>query len=539
VEGDEILSLSTVLHDLRDYKKNWLKGRITESSKLLHTVEKIKKFGYKTLITVSPTDFLAENKFEMNYFFTDLIGNKNLWVKMDISREEAKVDSITPIFGGADWHEREVFSNYGIDFVGHPNLEPIIVSSDFYGKAPYRKDFDMVAHEKEINSKINEIYENFENEFSENDGSVTTLNWGPTHPASGPLRLRVDVDGEDILKVQADIGFVWRGLESLAEKKDFIGCITVVERVCFMDNTNPMICYAQAVEEIAGVKITPLAEMMRVVLGEVGRVSSHFMGIGGFFGTMGLHTLQMWAMDTREGFLDFLEDYSGARIATASVEAGGVRFPITLEILATLEKAITYYESKREEFRGIFVNNPTMKKRASKIGVVKYDEVHEFSLSGVVARASGVKTDIRKDEPYAGYDKMEFDVVTRDEGSARSRFEVIFDELDESMKILKQAIENIKKGVENGIYNLEKDHMVKVPKKLPKGEAISRVEWARGELMMHLVTEEKAKTPYRLKIKAPSFTHTMMVEKLLEGNTISDIPIVFGSMYICQGDLDR
>lgn len=525
--------------NLEKYKNSWLKGGIENPSQLLEIAKKVKDSGYKTVITISPTDFLSENRIELNYFFTDLENKKNLWLKVDIDRENSKIDSITPIFGGANWHEREAFSTFGVEFVGHPNLEPIIISSDFYGKAPFRKDFDVEAHEKEIEKHNLDIANSFEEQFSENCGTATTLNWGPTHPASGPLRLRVDVDGEEILKVRADIGFVWRALEHLIERKDFVGAITSVERICFMDNTNSMLCYALAVEEIADVKPTQFAEVFRVVLGEVGRLTSHFMGIGGFFGTMGLHTLQMWAMDNREYFLDFLEDYSGARVATASIEAGGVRFPLKLETLETLEKAISYYEEKRDEFHSIFLNNATMKKRASKIGLISKDEVFEFSMAGVVARASGVQTDIRKDEPYSGYEKFDFKVVSKDGGSAKNRFEVIFGEIDESISILKQAIQNIRDGVSEEVYNLEKDHMVKVPKKLPKGEAVSRVEWARGELMMHLVTEEKGKTPYRLKIKAPSFNHTMMVERILEGKTISDIPIIFGSMYICQGDLDR
>jgi NADH:ubiquinone oxidoreductase subunit D/NADH:ubiquinone oxidoreductase subunit C len=524
-----------LIEDFREYKKNWLVGKV-ESSELLEVVKKVKE-EYRTLITISPTDFLE--RIELNYFFTDLESKKSLWLKTDISRENSKIESISHIFGGANWHEREAFSTFGVDFIGHPNLKHIIISSDFYGKAPFRKDFDIEAHQKEVEKHSLDIASNFEDEFSENSDTETTLNWGPTHPASGPLRLKVGVDGEEIKKVSADIGFVWRALENLIERKDFVGAITAVERICFMDNTNSMLCYAMAVEEIAGVKPTPFAEVFRVILGEVGRVSSHFMGIGGFFGTMGLHTLQMWAMDSREYFLDFLEDYSGARIATASIEAGGVRFPLNLETLNTLEKAIEYYESKRDEFHSIFLKNPMMKKRASQIGIISADEVHEFSMAGVVARASGVETDIRKDEPYSAYEKFDFKVVTKNGGSAKNRFEVIFEEIDESVKILKQAVSDIRSGVSEGTYNLEKDHLVKVPKKLPKGEAVSRVEWARGELMMHLVTEEKGKTPYRLKIKAPSFNHTMMVEKLLEGCTISDIPIVFGSMYICQGDLDR
>ena len=185
------------------------------------------------------------------------------------------------------------------------------------------------------------------------------------------------------------------------------------------------------------------------------------------------------------------------------------------------------------------LKNPTMKLRAKNVGIITADEVLEFGLSGIVARGSGVKTDIRIDEPYAAYDQIDMEYITRDAGASQDRFVMLFEDLKQSVKIIKQAKKHIEDEVASGVFNPTKDHMVKMPKKLPKGEAISRVEWARGEVLMHLVTEEKAKSPYRLKMRAPSFNHTMMLDYLLKGKTLSDIPLIFGSLYICQGDLDR
>ena len=177
--------------------------------------------------------------------------------------------------------------------------------------------------------------------------------------------------------------------------------------------------------------------------------------------------------------------------------------------------------------------------RAKKVGKLSKDDIETYGLSGIVARASGLKTDIRLDEPYAAYDEVDMDYITQEDGTSYDRFVMLFEDLKLSVKIIKQAKRRIEEGVASGEFNPTKDHMVKVPKKLPKGEAISRVEWARGEVLMHLVTEEKAKSPYRLKLRAPSFNHTMMLDHLLKGKTLSDVPLVFGSLYICQGDLDR
>jgi len=532
---------------ITEYKTSWLKVKLSFSSNLLDVAQMLQKNGLKVISTISPTDFIDENKIEMNYFFEDLVTKRNCWLKCDIPRElkHCKIESLSNLYKGALWHEREAYSMFGVEFLNHPDLRPIILSQDYYNKFPFRKDFDWQEHEKNSVENMNLIVESFQEEenLSENkldpNSSEMILNWGPTHPASGPIRLKVHCDGEDILGIDPDIGFVWRALEHLVTQKDFVGAIVAVERLCFMDNINSMVCYAQAVEEIAEVEITEFAKWMRVLLGEVGRISSHMMGMGGFYNAMGLHTVAMWNMDMRELFLDFLESYSGARIATASVEAGGVRYGLAPEMLEELQKALDKFDATKEDIKTIFINNPTMKMRAAKLGILTQDEVQEYALCGVVARASGVKTDIRIDEPYAAYDQIELEYVTQKGGSAKDRLFQLFEEIEQSISIIKQAKKHIEQKIEEGEFNPTKDHMVKMPKKLPKGEAIARVEWARGEVLMHLVTQEKAKSPYRLKMKAPSFNHTMMVEHLLKGETLSDIPLVFGSLYICQGDLDR
>ncbi len=532
---------------IENYKLTWIKVKLHSSHDLLTVALALKKEGLRTLVTVSPTDFPETNTIELNYFFEDLRTKRNVWLKCDIPRnlEECEIESLTPLFSGAEWNEREAFSMFGVRFLHHPDLRPIIVSEDFVGKTPYRRDFDWAAHEEQVSQNIQLIVDAFKKEQSTNavnldaESSETVLNWGPTHPASGPIRLRVHCDGEEIIGIDPDIGYVWRALEFLVTKKDFIGAIVAVERLCFMDNINSMIGYSMAVEEIAGVEITEFAKWMRVILGEVARVASHFVGLGMFFNNMGLHTLFMWNMDMRELFLDFLESYSGARIATAAIEPGGVRYTLEMNMLEQLQRAIDKFDEGIDEVYTIFVKNTTMKLRAAKVGVLSSDEIEDYALCGIVARASGVKTDIRIDEPYAAYDQLDLSYITRKNGAALDRFTLIYEDLRQSITILKEAKKRLIEGVESGKFNPTADHMVKVPKKLPKGEAISRVEWSRGEVLMHLVTEEKGTNPYRLKIKAPSFNHTMMLNHLLKGQTLSDIPLIFGSLYICQGDLDR
>jgi len=532
---------------IEEYKSQWLKVKLKKSTDLIPVIEKLIEEGVKTCSTISPTDFIEENRIEVNYFLEDLTNKRNVWLKVDLPREleECKIDSITSIMPSADWHELEAYSTFGVKFEGHPNLRYFLISADYYGKFPFRKDFDWETHEKNLIKNVNAISQEFFDEYRENETQIghkeskTVLHWGPTHPASGPIRLKVYTNGEVIEKVEPDIGYVWRALEKLAEFKDFIGTIVAVERVCFMDNTNPMICYAQAVEEIAGKEITPFAKYMRVILGELGRSASHLVSLGGFFGTMGLHTLMMWCLDVREYYLDALEDYSGARIATASIEPGGVRYPMPDNWFKSLRKAIQKFETTREEIEEIFIKNPLMESRAKGNGVFTLNDVEKYYLAGPIARASGAKIDIRLDEPYAAYGDMDMDYVTCSNGDVRDRLLIIFKELEQSADLIKQAMAKIEEGIEKGEMNPKKDHLIRMPRRMPAGEAISRVEWARGEMLIHLVTMPKSTQPYRLKIKAPSFNHTMVLNKLLSQKTLSDIPLLYGSMHICQGDLDR
>jgi NADH:ubiquinone oxidoreductase subunit D len=193
----------------------------------------------------------------------------------------------------------------------------------------------------------------------------------------------------------------------------------------------------------------------------------------------------------------------------------------------------------KPDIEDIFLKNPLMTTRAKGTGVFTLEDVEENYLAGPIARASGAKIDVRIDEPYAAYGELEMDYVTCENGDARDRLYIIYKEINQAIDLIKQAMKKIEEGIEAGEMNPTKDHLIKMPKRLPAGEAVTRVEWARGEMLMHLVTLDKATSPYRLKLKAPSVNHTMVLEKLIPGHTLSDIPLLYGSMHICQGDLDR
>jgi len=355
------------------------------------------------------------------------------------------------------------------------------------------------------------------------------LNWGVQHPASGPLRLKVWIDGDIVVEVEPDIGYVFRFLEKLVEHRNWINAIVNIERICFVDNFGTMIGYSLAVEKIANIEVPKKANYVRTILAEAGRISSHLVGLGSFMDVLGVHTPMQWALIAREKFLDAFETYAGQRIATSSIIPGGVRYEPTKEFIRKMIFAVDYLEKEFiPRYEDVFVDNPTLKLRTVGIGVVSKEKAIEYGLSGPPLRASGVKSDVRKDYPYCAYGELDFNVVIREEGDAYARYLVIWEELKESAKIIRQAIEGLPEG----------EYKTKVPVKLPPGEAYVNVEWARGCFGFHLVSDGGT-GPYRLKLRSPSFANLWSIPKIMKGIKLADIPVIFASLYICQGDVDR
>jgi len=194
---------------IEDYKSNYVKAKLKNADDLLKVIEALIAEGVKSCSTVSPTDFIEEDRMEVNYFLEDMKTHRNVWLKVDIPREleKCEIDSITPLMPSADWHELESYSTFGVKFKGHPDLRYFLISTDYYGLYPFRKDFDYLEHEKKLIENIAEITNEYHDEYEEElekadpNSSQTILNWGPTHPASGPIRLKVTADGEMVKKL--------------------------------------------------------------------------------------------------------------------------------------------------------------------------------------------------------------------------------------------------------------------------------------------------------------------------------------------------
>ncbi len=364
------------------------------------------------------------------------------------------------------------------------------------------------------------------------EGELMVLNWGVQHPASGPMRIKVWLDGEVIVKVENDPGYVTRNLEKIVEYRTWENAIVNIERICFIDDLGTLLNWALAVEKLAGIEVPKNVEYFRVILAEIGRIVSHLIGIGSMFGALGVATPMMWVLSVRERFLDFLEHYSGYRISTAAIVPGGLKAEPTEEDYKLLERALDELEKRWPHYEEVFIDNPTLVERYKGVGVIPKELAIEMGLRGPVARASGLDYDLRKRYPYSSYDEFDFKVITREEGDAYARFLVVLDEIKESAKIIRQALDKLR-SMGDGLK-----WKVRIPKKVKAGEVFSAVEWSRGPMEFHVISDGGT-GPYRVKMSAPSFMNIWVLEKIAAGHKLADLATIFASLYICHGDLDR
>ena len=352
--------------------------------------------------------------------------------------------------------------------------------------------------------------------------------WGIQHPMSGHLTLYLDVDGDLVLNTEADVGYTHRGLEKIAEYRHFIQYVPIIERACDFDSSNFALGYVRAVEALMGVEPPERAQYLRVIAAELSRIMSHLYAQALLSMTGGFETMTVWSANDRELVLDLLEMLTGARVTHTYIVPGGVRADLPKGFKERAEQVLSYLEKRIWDYYKMLFQNRTFQDRTVGVGVLSREEAIELGITGPNLRASGVDFDVRRDEPYAAYDKLDFNVVVLKEGDAYARALVRFYEIAESIKIIKQALKDLPEGPVR----------CRVPPTLPKGEVYTRVETGRGELGIYLVGAG-GNRPYRLKISAPSFRNLMGLVHLCRDVPMGDIPVIYYSLDILLLDVDR
>ncbi|AGK56014.1 NADH-quinone oxidoreductase subunit D [Bacillus sp. 1NLA3E] len=357
------------------------------------------------------------------------------------------------------------------------------------------------------------------------------LNVGPQHPSThGVFRLVVKIDGENIVEATPVIGYLHRGTEKLAENLQYTQIIPYTDRMDYISSmtNNYVICHA--VETMMGLEIPERAEYLRVIAMELNRIASHLVWWGTFLLDLGATSPFLYAFREREMIINLLAELSGARLTFNYMRVGGVKWDAPEGWIEKVKDFIPYMRQELVGYHELVTGNEIFMNRVKGIGKYTKEDALNYSLSGTNLRCTGVKWDLRKDEPYSIYDRFKFDVPVRTGGDAWARYHCRIEEIEESLKILEQAIEQFP---ENG------EILAKVPKiiKAPKGEAYVRIESPRGEIGCYIASDGK-KEPYRLKFRRPSFYNLQILPKLLVGENMSNLIAVLGAIDIVLGEVD-
>jgi NADH-quinone oxidoreductase subunit D len=358
------------------------------------------------------------------------------------------------------------------------------------------------------------------------------LNMGPQHPSThGVLRLVVTLDGENIVDIQPDIGYLHSSVEKMMEYRTYLQNVALTDRG--MDYLTALANeegYLLPVEKLGGIEVPPRAKWLRTIMLEFQRISSHLVWLGTWGIDLGATTVFLYCFRERERILDLFEQVTGGRLHHVYFRPGGVYEDLPA---GWTERALAFCEefpSRIQEYNDLLTGNPIFLARTQGVGVLPADLAINMGASGPVARASGIAFDVRKAFPYEAYGQVEFDVPVLTDGDCYARYMVRMEEMRQSVRIIEQAIERLPAG--------EIRSKVQVTVKLPRGEAYARTESPRGDLGVYLVSTGDD-MPYRVKIRAPSFSNLYALIEMMRGWKVADVIAILGSVDIVLSDVDR
>jgi NADH-quinone oxidoreductase subunit D len=364
------------------------------------------------------------------------------------------------------------------------------------------------------------------------DTDELVINMGPQHPSThGVLRLVLRLDGERVVDADVVIGYLHRGIEKLCESRDWTQIILLTDRIDYVAAATNNLGYCETVEKLMGVEVPRRARYIRTILAELQRLASHLVWLGTHAMDIGAVTVFLYCLRERELVLDLFEDYCGARLTYNAMRIGGLPADLppswdrkVLALCSVVEEKIVDYES-------LLTQNRIWLERTRGVGVVSGAEATAMGFCGPPLRASGVLRDVRKDEPYAAYDEFEFDIPLGTAGDTYDRYLVRLEEFRQSIRIIRQALAGLPEGPVMG----------KVPRliKPPAGETYHAIESPKGELGFFIVSDGKSLSPYRLRVRPPSFCNLQLLPQLIRGHFVADVVTVIGTIDIVLGEVDR
>jgi NADH-quinone oxidoreductase subunit D len=363
------------------------------------------------------------------------------------------------------------------------------------------------------------------------DSTELVLNMGPQHPSThGVLRVMVKLDGEKVLGTDCVIGYLHRGVEKIGENRTYQQFAPYVDRMDYIAAVSNGLGYCLAVEKLIEVPAPPRAEVVRVILTELNRIASHLIWLGTHALDVGALTPLFYCMREREDVLTIFEKYCGARLTTHAFRIGGLQYETYEGFEDDCKRFCDILGPAIDTYEGLLTENRIWTSRTRGVGVLTPEECKAYGVTGPMLRASGVKWDLRKAQPYSGYEKYGFDIPTGTNGDTYDRYIVRLQEMRQSARIIRQAVDGIPEGPIMG----------KVPKVLkpPVGEAYVSIEGPKGELGYFIVSDGSLQ-PYRVRVRPPSFVNLQALDRMARGMLVADLVAIIGTIDIVLGEVDR
>jgi NADH-quinone oxidoreductase subunit D len=382
------------------------------------------------------------------------------------------------------------------------------------------------------------------------------INMGPQHPAThGVLRLVVEIDGEIVVRLYPEIGYLHTGIEKTCEAKFYQQVVPLTDRINYLDPLSNNLCYCLAVEKLLGLEIPEKAQWLRVLLAELSRLNSHLIWLGTHAMDIGALTVFLYTFREREEILRLFEAIAGQRMMTSYIRIGGLSMEPPLGFLDRVQAFIRTLPEKIDEYSNLLTGNPIFKNRLQGVGYLSAADAIALGVTGPPLRASGVDFDLRRDMPYSGYEKFQFNVPVLTESDCWARYLVRLDEMRESIKIIQQALDGMPEGsikadapkivlpdrekmktqMESLIHHFK---IVTEGFAVPAGEVYQGIEAGHGQTGYYVVSDGTAK-PYRVHMRYPSFATLQALEAMCQGRMLADVVAVIGSIDIVLGEIDR
>jgi NADH-quinone oxidoreductase subunit C/D len=506
------------------------------------------------------------NDFTLVYHLLSFERNEFIRLKVALHGEFPTVPSITKLWPNANWYEREVFDMFGIRFDGHPFLRRLLMPESWQGN-PLRKEHPARATEMGPFRLFDEMQDReqaalqFKPEewgmlTQHDDADFMFLNIGPQHPGThGVLRIILQLDGEDIVDAVPDIGFHHRGAEKMAERQSWHTYIPYTDRIDYLGGVNNNLAYLLSVEKLAGIEVPERAQVIRVMMCELFRIASHLVWYGTFAQDLGQLSPVFYMFSDREKIFDIVEAVCGGRMHPNWFRIGGVAQDLPKGWETLVKSFVDYFPKRLREYDAMVMRNSIFKARTVGIGIFTKEEAIDWGVTGPGLRACGMDWDFRKQQPYSGYDKFDFDIPLAYNGDCYDRAVVRVEEMRQSLRIIEQCLKHMPEG------NYKSEHALATPPVkqrtmkdietlithflgvswgpvIPAGEAMSCIEATKGANSYYAISDGNT-SPYRLRVRTPSFPHMQMIPYISKGYTVADLLSILGAMDYVLADIDR